>query len=131
MEFIKKLSLEWSLRIGLGIMYLYSGWDLIFNPEHWLGFVPQCFSEFLIQFTPIENYLKIQGFGEILIGFIFLAWFIKNVYVLRVAVFLAFLEIILILIFVGIDLITFRDIGLLGAMIGLLIISLKEGSNRE
>ena len=126
MKFIRKLSLEWSLRIGLGAMYLYSGFDLTFNPEHWLGFAPQWFSEFLIQFMPIENYLKVQGTLEMFIGFVFLAWFIRNVYILRAAAILSFLEMFLILVFVGIDPITFRDIGLLGGVTGILIIYFRK-----
>lgn len=125
MNFIAKLNPVWVLRLGLGLMYLYSGYDLFANPQHWYGFVPKWLSQAVLAVGPIELYLKLQGIGELIIGLLFLAWFAGR-WVVRVAAVLATIEMVLILIFVGIDPITFRDIGLLGAAAALLILSFES-----
>lgn len=126
MNIFKKLNPEWSLRLGLGLMYLYSGYDLFYNPRHWYGFVPQWFSRLLGgELSVINAYLRLQGAGEFIIGLLFLAWF-SGVRGVRIAAALAVLEMALILLFVGIDPITFRDIGLLGGAIALLIMSFQS-----
>lgn len=125
MSFIKKLSPEWALRLGLGLMYLYSGYDLFYNPQHWYGFAPKWFSQAVTQVASVEAYLQFQGVAEMIIGVLFLAWFLGARGV-RLASALAVLEMALILLFVGIDPITFRDIGLLGAATALLIMSFQS-----
>lgn len=125
MNFLQKISPEWSLRLGLGFMYLYSGYDLFYNPWHWYGFMPKWFSQTVTQIVSIDAYLRIQGIGEIIIGLLFLAWFF-GVRGVRIAAALAVFEMALILLFVGIDPITFRDIGLLGAAIAILILSFQS-----
>ena len=106
-------------------MYLYSGFGLFYYPYDWYGFLPNWFSQLVSQVAPVEAYLRLQGAGEFLIGLLFLAWF-SGVWGLRAASILATVEIAFILLFVGIDLITFRDIGLLGGAIAILIISFGE-----
>ena len=125
MNTLQKLNPVWALRLGLGLMYIYSGYDLFYNPQHWYGFVPQWFSRGVMQIMPIEAYLRIQGIGEIIMGLLFLAWF-SGTRGVRVASMLAVFEMTGILLFVGIDPITFRDIGLLGAAAALLIISFNR-----
>lgn len=123
MNFIKKLNPAWALRFGLGLMYLYSGYDLFYNPQHWYGFLPQWFSGILGGGLSVINaYLRLQGVGEFIIGLLFLAWFFGSRGV-RIAAALAVIEMALILLFVGIDPITFRDIGLLGGAVALFITS--------
>lgn len=125
MSWLQNLKPMWALRLGLGLMYLYSGYDLFYNPQHWYGFVPKWFSQAVIQIGPIETYLRLQGLGELVIGLLFLAWFL-GARGARIAAMLAALEMALILLFVGIDPITFRDIGLLGAATALLIMSFQS-----
>ena len=126
MSFFSNISKpELPLRLGLGLMYLYSGYDLFFNTQHWYAFLPSWFSGRIIDFMAIETYLKAQGAAEFIMGILFLAWFLQ-VWVLRIISLLAVLEMALILVFVGIDLITFRDIGLLGAALALLFISFRR-----
>lgn len=126
MIFLRKSNPEWPLRLGLGAMYLYSGYDLFVNPRHWYGFVPQWFSRAIVPevFPSIDSYLKLQGAGEFLVGLVFLAWFLRRRWV-RAAAFLAVVEMALILVFTGVDPITFRDIGLLGAAFALLVITAR------
>jgi len=125
MNLLQKISAEWPLRLGLGVMYLYSGYDLIANPQHWYGFVPRWFSETLSAVASVENYLRLQGAGEFLLGILFLAWFLPQGAV-KTAALLAAVEMAAILIFIGVDPITFRDIGLLGASAALAIVSSKK-----
>ena len=125
MNFLSKLNPAWPLRLGLGFMYIYSGYDLFSNPQHWYGFVPQWLSQAATQIVSVEAYLRLQGMGEIILGLLFLAWF-SGQWGVRIASILAALEMALILIFIGIDPITFRDIGLLGAALALLILSFRS-----
>ena len=122
---LKKINPEWPLRLGLGFMYLYSGYDLIVKSSHWYGFVPKWLAMAVTQVSSVDTYLKLQGAGEFAIGVLFLAWFVGR-WGLRLAGVLAVLEMALILLFVGIDPITFRDIGLLGAAFAILVISMQE-----
>lgn len=127
MNFLQKFKPEWALRLGLGLMYLYSGFDLFYYPYHWYGFVPKWFSQIVNQVASVEAYLRLQGIGEFIIGLLFLAWFGGKLGV-RIASILAVLEMALIIIFVGIDPITFRDIGLLGAAVAIFVISLSNNN---
>lgn len=122
MSILQKIRPEVLLRLGLGLMYLYSGYDLVVNPQHWYGFVPRWFSQAVTQVSSVESYLRFQGTGEIVIGLIFLGWFFGRRWV-RIASLVAAAEMALILLFVGIDPITFRDIGLLGAALAMLAIA--------
>jgi len=125
MNLLQKIPTEWPLRLGAGIMYLYSGYDLIVNPRHWYGFVPQWFSRAVTSVASLDTYLFIQGAGEFIIGLLLLSWFLGE-RTLQVASSLMFVEMGLILLFVGVDPITFRDIGLLGAAGALMCLAWKK-----
>ena len=116
------------MRLGLGLMYLYSGFSLFTYPQHWYGFLPQWFLRVVSQAISVDVYLKLQGIGELIIGLLFLAWFFGK-WGLRTASILASLEMTLIILLVGVDLITFRDIGLLGAALAILVISFTPSEN--
>ncbi|MBI2122022.1 MAG: hypothetical protein HYT98_02765 [Candidatus Sungbacteria bacterium] len=132
MNFLSKINPEWPLRLGLGIMYLYSGYDLMLNPSAWIWAVPWWFSKIVTFLMPLDSYLRLQGAGEFIMGVLFLApleliltgraWFSIR-HVLRVVSILAVIELVGILIFTGIGPITFRDIGLLGGAIALLVMT--------
>lgn len=125
MHLIQKLDPTWALRLGLGLMFLYSGSSLFYTPEQWYGFAPQWFSDAISSIISFNVYLRIQGIGEFLVGLLMLAWFSGTTGV-RIASVLATLEMAGILLFTGVDLITFRDIGLLGAAIALTILVFQE-----
>ena len=113
---------EWPLRIGLGLMYVYSGFSLIRQPLDWQGFLPMWFTDAVGRILPLTAYLKIQGAGELVIAAVFLAWFLPR-RIVRIVAGFTVLELAGILLFTGIDLITFRDIGLLGAAMALFLLS--------
>lgn len=125
MDFLKKIKPELALRFGLGLMYIYSGFDLFYYPSHWYGFAPQWFLDLVTNFISIDTYFRIQGVGELIMGLLFLAWF-GGVWGVRIASFFATLEMALIILLTGINLVTFRDIGLLGAAIAILIMSWRK-----
>lgn len=122
---MKKINPELPLRLGFGLMYIYSGLDLMRNPAHWYGFVPAWFERMVGIFLSMDSYLWLQGAGELAIAFLLLAWFLGR-WGLRLASLLGLVEMIGILFFAGIDPITFRDLGLLGGMLSLFILSLRD-----
>lgn len=121
----QKMNPVWPLRLGLGLMYLYSGYDLIAYPFHWYGFVPRWFSAAVTPLLSLENYLRFQGAGEMALGFLLLAWFLPP-WISRIAAAAAAAEMAAILLFVGLDPITFRDIGLLGGALALCLLSFGD-----
>lgn len=120
MYFLKNIPPSWPIRMGLAVVYLYSGYDLIAHPLNWYGYVPDWFIGVVSAIMPLEQYLKIQGSGEIVLALVFLAWFLPS-WIVRATAALAAAEMAGILLFVGIDPVTFRDIGLLGAAIALIL----------
>lgn len=122
----------WALRLTLGIMYIYTGVDFLRAPEHWYGFAPSWFSQFVLTILPsMDVYLRIQGVGELVLGFVFLAWFLPMVAV-RIVAFLSMLEMALILLLAGIDLVTFRDIPILGASLAVFLMTFQNyGSAKQ
>ena len=76
---------------------------------------------------PLNTYLQIQGTVEIIFALILLAWFLKPKIVRWVAILssLEFLAILLLALFPWSEanfLVTFRDIGLLGASVALVLV---------
>ncbi len=124
----KNKMVEWALRLGLGGMYLYSGYDIFMHPTGWtwaLRPLPQFIQSTINSTVGNITYLKIQGAGEFLLGLALLMWFLPRV-VGKVAGLISAIEIFLILLLVGIDSVTFRDIGVLGASLGLWFLLMED-----
>ncbi|MEK7108572.1 MAG: hypothetical protein AAB844_00465 [Patescibacteria group bacterium] len=127
MKLLSKLRPEWALRLGLGTMYLFSAYDIWKHPTAWYWAIrplPQALQVIINNQIGLDRYLKFQAAGEFVLALVFLAWFLPRRF-LRLAAFLAALEMALILVFVGVDGITFRDIGLLGAALALVALSYR------
>lgn len=130
MNFLKKISPEYILRVSLGAMYLYSGFDLVMNPTGWywaLRPLPD-FILNLIELVGKDNFLIIQGGVEILFAIVFLCWFVPKIFV-KLASSLSSVQMILILTMVGVTGDTFRDIGILGASLALFFMLIKQEQN--
>ena len=131
MSFLTKINPEWSLRIGFGIMYLYSGSNLILHPTAWYWAMPLWFKNLITSVVNLDTYLRFQGIIEIFFAVVLLGWFFKNS-IVKIVALLSALEMVLILVFAFIPwseanfLITFRDIGLLGGAVALLAILSKR-----
>ena len=107
--------------MGLGVMYAFSGIDLIRHPDGWiwaLRKLPESIQTLIDTTVGAETFLQIQGGVEILFAAIFLLWFMPTWSVKLVAL-ITSVEMALILFFVGIDTITFRDIGVLAGTLAL------------
>lgn len=136
-NFIKKINPEWPLRLSLGLMYLYSGMDIIRHPTAWywairpvIKLAPVSFQALLGSQGFLNKYLVFQGAIELILAFLLLAWFLPKK-IVKFAAFLTSLEMAAILIFIPIDSITFRDIGLLGAAFTLFIILSNLSDNER
>lgn len=128
MTFFQKFSPGLVLRLGLGLTYLYSGFQLFNQPGLWRSFLPIWYANFIAGILSVETYLRLQGVTEVIMGLLFFAWF-SGVWGVRIAAAYMALEMALILVFTGVDLITFRDIGLLAAALALLIITTSHSSS--
>jgi len=131
MKIFQKFKPELVLRVSLGVMYLYSGIDLFRHPSAWQWALPYWLKQIILQFVNINSYLRFQGIIEVAIALFLLAWFLKPMVIKWVA-FISSLEMatILILAFFPFSetnlLITFRDIGLLGASFSLFLLMDKR-----
>jgi uncharacterized membrane protein YphA (DoxX/SURF4 family) len=122
MDFLKKISPWLVLRLGLGAMFLYSGYSLVTTPRAWLWAVelaPQ-FLQDIIESVGTDLFLRGQGVIELAVALVFLGWFLPRRVVLVASV-VASLEMFSILLFVGVNSETFRDIGLLGGTVALFV----------
>ncbi len=127
MNWLNKIKPEAALRVGLGAMYLYSGYDIVRHPSAWTWAIrglPLALQQG-IEAVGLNNFLVAQGYGELLFGLILVLWFMPKRLVKWVA-FLSALEMLAIILLVGLDTITFRDIGLLGASTALWLIYLRK-----
>jgi hypothetical protein len=73
----------------------------------------------------VDAYLRLQGVGELMIAIGLLGWFFPR-WCVRLAATLLAVEMTLILLFVGVDAVLFRNIGLLGAALALLLSSYQD-----
>lgn len=118
-----------SLRLGLGLTYIYSGLSLLRSPVDWVHFVPDYLLNSFNEIATIEKLLQFQGLGELMLGALLLLPGFKPrlVYILSV---LGAVHVALILFIGRIDIVTFRDMGLLGAWVALAFI-IKENDRKE
>lgn len=133
-KFLHNLTPEWALRAGLGVMYLYSGIDIIRHPTSWfwavrpiLKFLPSGLQASLSAPDMMTKYLIVQGAAEIIFAIVLLAWFIPR-YMVKWVALISVLEMAGILLLIPIDAITFRDFGLLGASLALWLILMRGDS---
>src|SRR3989344_8956430 len=127
-KFLEKISPEWSLRVGLGVMYLYSGIDILIHPTAWfwavrpiLKWFPAGMQASLGQPAFMKKFLMSQGIIEIIFAIVLLAWFLPKKHAKWVAGLKA-LEMAGILFLIPIDAVTFRDFGLLGGALALFLL---------
>lgn len=130
-DIVERISARFLLRLGFGISYLYSGSDMFLHPSRWYGFMPPWFSRDIIRagFT-VDDFLKFQGTIEVIVGILFLFWFFDRWewgrVLLRLLCVFVFVQMALILLFTGLDPITFRDIVFGAAAVALLALSFQE-----
>lgn len=124
---------EWALRISLGVMYIYSGFDLVRHPTAWLWAIPKWLQGIIESVMPVAEYVRIQGAAEILLAAVLLLSVMPRV-IVKWAAFVSAVEFIAILVLGFIPWnaynfsMTFRDIGLVGASLALYFLFLKNGN---
>jgi hypothetical protein len=116
---------EWPLRLGCGGVNLYAGFFLLTDPARFYTYVPSWLSNVANAVASIDAYLRLQGLGEVIIAIGMLGWFFPR-WCVRVASTLLTVEMMLILLLVGVDTVMFRNIGILGAALSLLISSYQD-----
>jgi len=112
------------LRLGLGLVYLYSSISILRNPIEWEWAVRQLpkFFQNSIDGIGILVFLRIQGVVELIFSLGLLLWFLPKK-ATRLVAGLAAIQMTGILLLVGIDGVTFRDLGLLGGLVAVFIMS--------
>ena len=117
MNSLQKKFPEWTLRLGFGFLFLYSGLDLLRHPTGWYWAVrplPAAIQNLINTSIGIDQYLRMQGIGELIFAVVFFAWFLPR-RIVKIVSLLVALEMAAILLLVGVGGDTLRDIGLLGA----------------
>ncbi len=109
------------LRLGLGLVLIYAGIGMFANPENWAGYVPQWLGEIVAP----ETFLTVHGVFELILGVLIITGFF-----LPLASFLLFLDMGSILIFYGVDDVTFRDFGLLMSALALFLMTVNRDGQR-
>lgn len=110
---MKKIAFD-ILRIGLAITFLWIGFLILKEPEAWGGYIQPWANNFLL--LPLKMTMIGAAILNILVGF-----FLLINYFTWIAALIGSLHLIIILIVSGVNAITVRDIGLLGATISLFI----------
>lgn len=98
------------LRIALGITFMWIGILIIQNPEAWGGYIQPWAAKLLP--LPIKEMMVGTGVLDIVIGFLI----VTNI-LTWLAGLVGAIHLVIVLITSGIDAITVRDIGLLGAAV--------------
>jgi hypothetical protein len=120
-----RIRTEWPLRMGCGCVNLYAGFFLLTEPALFYKYVPGWLSHGAEAVASVDVYLRLQGLGELTIALGLLGWFFPR-WCVRLASAPLTGEMMLILLCVGVDAVTFRNIGLLGAALALLISSSQD-----
>lgn len=94
---------DWLLRVAVAFPLLWAGIRSVIDPASWVGFVP----DFIGAYIAPEDFLVVHGFVWVLTATGIIAGFWRPFFA-----FLAFAGLAGILIFYGVDDITFRDVGL-------------------
>lgn len=119
---LRHLSPPFILRLGVGFVLVYAGINALLEPAAWLGFIPHWVGAIVAP----TIFLLIFSVFELILGFaIFFGRFLTT------SSMLAFWVLIFILIFYGVNDITFRDFGLALASLALFFISLREREKKQ
>src|SRR5262249_50553022 len=63
-----KMRTEWPLRLGCGLVNLYSGFFLLIDPKRYYKYVPGWLSYVANAVASLDAYLRFQGIGEMVVG---------------------------------------------------------------
>jgi uncharacterized membrane protein YphA (DoxX/SURF4 family) len=106
---------SWSyffLRVGLGLVFLWIGLDILRHPEAWIGYIPVQLPFGLTRDTA----LRLNGILDVALGLFFLTDKLP-----KIAAALATFHLLGILVTQGVNAVLIRDVGLLGMAVALLV----------
>ena len=105
------------LRLGLAFVFLWFGIDKFINPEYWINaWVPLWFQGILASLGIGNlNFIYTNGIFEIILGL----GFLFNLFI-KLFAFLAILFLLFVTFSFGLNEVTVRDVGLIGAALALL-----------
>ncbi len=129
----RKINPSWILRAFLGLTFLYSGLDMTRNTSNWLWIVskaPIYVTNFIRTVGGDHNFILGLGVLELIFVVIFLVPIFPRIF-LKIAALLAGIEMSLIVLSVGINMMTFRDIGLIGTAFSLFLLAGEQGHSYE
>ena len=108
----------WVLRIGLAVVFFWFGIDKFFHPDYWLNaWVPQWVVPFAARFgVTAVQLIYINGIFEVLIGLSLLTGVFMRFFSLLGVLFL-----LAIMVFIGLNEITVRDVGLMGGLLAIVV----------
>lgn len=112
-----KLTPMFVLRIGLGLTLIYAGAHILSDTVTWVEFIPP----WLYKLISPSLFLTIHGIEELILGVLLLA----GIFLPAVSI-LTFLDMLSIVIFYGVDDISFRDFGLMMAALALFLLTRKR-----
>jgi hypothetical protein len=116
---------ELPLRLGCAGVNLYAGFFLLTDPARFHTYVPSWLSRIADAMASVDAYLRLQGVGEVMIAIGLLGWFLPR-WCMRLASTLLAVEMMLILLCGGVNAVLFRNIGILGAALSLVISSYQD-----
>lgn len=110
------------LRLGLALTLIYAGLHAFTDPTAWLGFIPAWVAGVIAP----NVFLSLHAGLEIVLGLLLI---FKRL--VPFASFLIFLDFLAILVFYGIDTVTFRDFGLLTAALALFLLTVPRAGEEK
>lgn len=108
------------MRIGLAFVFIYAGIGSLSNPEAWIGYIPS----FVSAIIPATTFLAIHGIVELLLAAAILFKLSP-----KITYGLASLMLLSIIVFYGINEVTFRDVGLFALATGLWVEAMRPATN--
>ena len=100
------------MRVGLGLVFVWIGIDILRVPDSWIGFLPQVMPFGLTR----EFALQLNGVFDLLLGLVLISGRVP-----KLAALLAGLHLAMIIISNGIDAVVIRDVSLLGTALALFV----------
>lgn len=119
---MKRTYAEWPLRLGCGLVNLYASYFLLTDPARYHKYVPAWLANATNGVASIDAYLQLQGLGELTIAILLISWLFPR-WCVRAGATLHALQMTLILAFIGVNSETFRNVGLLGAALSLMVMT--------
>ncbi len=114
-----------ALRLGLAVVFLWFGIDKFIHPSYWINaWVPVGFISFLSHIhVSAQSFIFLNGIFEILVGISLLTQIFIKIFSILAIIFL-----LGVLVAVGLNEITIRDLTMIGALVSVVLWQPARGS---